>query len=75
MEHMKSNGIQTSIHYPPIHKFQTYDHGDPAPSNLPLTEDVTGREVTLPLYAALTEENVAQVVRSVQSAVNQINKK
>ena len=75
MEHMKSTGIQTSIHYPPIHKFQTYDHGDPAPSNLPLTEDVTGREVTLPLYAALTEENVAQVVRSVQSAVNQINKK
>jgi dTDP-4-amino-4,6-dideoxygalactose transaminase len=31
--------------------------------------------VTLPLYAALTEENVTQVVRSVQSAVNQVNKK
>ena len=68
MEHMKTNGIQTSIHYPPIHKFQTYSQGNEALSNLPMTENVAGREVTLPLYAGLTDDNIAYVVQTVRSA-------
>jgi dTDP-4-amino-4,6-dideoxygalactose transaminase len=70
MEHMKSNGIQTSIHYPPIHKFKTYTEGSGALYNLPLTENVAGREVTLPLYPGLTDENVADVVHAVQGAIH-----
>ncbi len=68
MEHLKTNGIQTSIHYPPIHKFQTYSEGGEARYNLPMTENVAGREVTLPLFAGLTDENVAYVVEAVRSA-------
>jgi dTDP-4-amino-4,6-dideoxygalactose transaminase len=68
MEHMKTNGIQTSIHYPPIHKFQTYSEGGETRYNLPMTENVAGREVTLPLYAGLTDDNVAYVVQTVQKA-------
>jgi len=75
MEHLKSNGIQTSIHYPPIHKFLTYAEGSDAQLDLPLTETVSSREVTLPLFAALTEENVVDVVRSVQGAVQKLNSK
>ena len=74
MEHMKSNGIQTSIHYPPIHKFKTYTEGGEV-YNLPITENVAGREVTLPLYPGLTDENVADVVLSVQGAIHQANNK
>jgi dTDP-4-amino-4,6-dideoxygalactose transaminase len=74
MEHMKSNGIQTSIHYPPIHKFKTYAEGGEV-YNLPITENVAGREVTLPLYPGLTDENVADVVLSVQGAIHQANNK
>jgi len=73
MEHMKSNGIQTSIHYPPIHKFKTYTGGSEALYNLPITENVAGREVTLPLYPGLTEENVADVVHAVQSGISKAN--
>jgi len=75
MEHLKSNGIQTSIHYPPIHKFLTYAEGSDAQLDLRLTETVSSREVTLPLFAALTEENVVDVVRSVQGAVQKLNSK
>lgn len=75
MEHMKTNGIQTSIHYPPIHKFQTYSQGNEALSNLPLTENVAGREVTLPLYAGLTDDNIAYVVQTVRSAFFKGNNK
>jgi dTDP-4-amino-4,6-dideoxygalactose transaminase len=68
MEHLKTNGIQTSIHYPPIHKFQTYSESGEDHYNLPMTENVAGREVTLPLYAGLTDENIAYVAQTVRSA-------
>jgi dTDP-4-amino-4,6-dideoxygalactose transaminase len=71
MEHLKSNGIQTSIHYPPIHKFKTYSESAGAPYDLPVTENVAGREVTLPLYAGLTDDQVTYVVQAVQSAFRQ----
>ncbi len=74
MEHMKSNGIQTSIHYPPIHKFQAYTKGGKAHFDLPVTDNVTRREVTIPLYPGLTDENVADVVHSIQDAIHKTDK-
>jgi dTDP-4-amino-4,6-dideoxygalactose transaminase len=68
MEHMKSQGIQTSIHYPPIHKFKIYQD---AKNNLPVTENVADREVTLPLYPNLKDEEVALVVQAVRAAFRQ----
>jgi dTDP-4-amino-4,6-dideoxygalactose transaminase len=75
MEHLKTNGIQTSIHYPPIHKFRTYAEGGEALHNLPITENIAGREVTLPLYPGLTDDNVAYVVNAVRSAIHKLNDK
>jgi dTDP-4-amino-4,6-dideoxygalactose transaminase len=66
MEQMKAQGIQTSIHYPPIHTFKAYVEKGISSDNLPVTEDVASREVTLPLYPTMTEnqaESVAQAVR------------
>jgi dTDP-4-amino-4,6-dideoxygalactose transaminase len=63
MEQMKLQGIQTSIHYPPVHKFQIYTAV--ASVHLPVTEDVASREVTLPLYPTLTEGQVEMVARAV----------
>ncbi len=47
---MKAQGIQTSIHYPPIHQFSYYRGLYPPETvRLPITEEVGAREVTLPL--------------------------
>jgi dTDP-4-amino-4,6-dideoxygalactose transaminase len=73
MEHLKTNGIQTSIHYPPIHKFKTYSESVGAPYDLPMTENVASREVTLPLYAGLTNDQVAYVAQTVRSAFLKVN--
>jgi dTDP-4-amino-4,6-dideoxygalactose transaminase len=70
MENMKSQGIQTSVHYPPIHSFTAYT-GNGNHYSLPRTDDIAAREVTLPLYPALTDENVVAVVRAVAQALNQ----
>jgi dTDP-4-amino-4,6-dideoxygalactose transaminase len=68
MEGMKAAGVQTSIHYPPIHTFTYYRHRYPAVT-LPETESIASRQVTLPLYPALTDEDIAYVVSSAQSAL------
>jgi dTDP-4-amino-4,6-dideoxygalactose transaminase len=59
-------GIQTSVHYPPAHLFrhyrETYGY---APGDLPVTEDLAERGITLPLYPTLTPGQVDQVCGSI----------
>jgi dTDP-4-amino-4,6-dideoxygalactose transaminase len=69
IDSMRSNGIQTSIHYPPVHKFSYYRQRYPNVT-LPYTDDVAGREVTLPLYPGMTDEQVRLVVDAVFSSLN-----
>ena len=60
-------GIQTSVHYPAIHKFSIYkDYG----AVLPQTEYVTDHEITLPMYAALTTEQVDYICETLNKAIN-----
>jgi dTDP-4-amino-4,6-dideoxygalactose transaminase len=63
-ELLKADGIQTSIHYPPIHHFTAFRKLNSAVS-LPVTEAFASRELTLPLYPALSESQVDMVVSSV----------
>ncbi|MCF6150439.1 MAG: DegT/DnrJ/EryC1/StrS family aminotransferase [Candidatus Kuenenia sp.] len=59
MGYMKQNGIQTSIHYPPAHLFDFYRRMYGYKEGmLPLTEEVSKREVTLPLYPSMNEDHV-----------------
>jgi dTDP-4-amino-4,6-dideoxygalactose transaminase len=67
MDHLKKNGIQTSIHYPPIHTFSSYNSGNKW--QLPLTEKVASLEVTLPLYPTMSDENVLEVVTAISQVV------
>lgn len=70
IEKIKVEGIQTSFHYPPIHTFSAYKHSwKKVP--LPVTEAIAEREVTLPLYPTLHEDDVLTVVQAVADALNQ----
>jgi len=68
IEVIKLGGIQTSIHYPPVHRFSYYRQRYPDIS-LPLTEGVAKREVTLPLYPGMTDEQVNLVIGAVWKAL------
>jgi len=65
MSDLRDAGIQSSIHYRPIHTFRYYvqKYGI---MELPNTEQVGQREVTLPLYPTMGEEQVDLVVRKVK---------
>lgn len=70
MDGMKANGIQTSIHYPPIHHFEAYRSVETGLPSLPMTEAIATRELTLPLYPAMSPEDVRLVVRSLQTSLH-----
>ena len=67
MEALKKDGIQTSIHYPPIHRFTNFSTGD----LLPLTEQAAARELTLPLFAHLSTHQVDSVMVALRNALQQ----
>jgi len=59
MKFLKREKIQTSIHYPPIHRFSYYRKNLGAGRDeLPLTEYVGRHEVTLPLHPLLKKEDI-----------------
>lgn len=71
MTQLRKQGIQTSIHYPPIHKFHYYQKTFGKDIfNLPLTEEAGKREVTLPMYPEMKENDVKFVSKCVLGYLN-----
>ncbi|MFX0200693.1 MAG: DegT/DnrJ/EryC1/StrS family aminotransferase [Candidatus Hodarchaeota archaeon] len=71
MQYMREKGIQTSIHYPPIHLLSYYKKLLGLNDSLPLTENVGRREITLPLFPKMDEEDVDYVVESIKEYLSQ----
>lgn len=57
--------IQTSVHYPPAHRFSIYRDSS---TELPLTDDYADRTVTLPMYAHMTLPQQDRVIDALISA-------
>jgi dTDP-4-amino-4,6-dideoxygalactose transaminase len=75
MDDLKKSGIQTSIHYPPVHTFQIYqEEWIKRNEDLPYTDVVAAREVTLPLFATMRKEQVEWVIQAVREAIDKVNK-
>jgi dTDP-4-amino-4,6-dideoxygalactose transaminase len=67
-QQMHAERIQTSVHYPPIHRFTAYaEAGGRRP--LPQTDELAERIVTLPLYPHMTPDDVDLVAATLASAV------
>ncbi len=66
-------GVQTSVHYRPVHKFRYFlDHFPDV--NLPETEEFGLRELTLPLYPSMRDEDVEFVVDALARAIEIVEK-
>ena len=68
-EYIHAAGIQTSVHYPAVHRFSTYREFGAV---LPRTEYVSDNEITLPMYAALTEEQVDFICEVFEKALHEV---
>lgn len=69
-EGLAAKGVQTSVHYQPVHLFRIYrERFGCKPGELPLTEWVANREITLPLYPAMTQDDVTYVTESLKDCL------
>ncbi len=69
-EAMKEAGIQTSLHYPPVHSFTHHRHSDRVRKDeLQLVDSIADRMLTLPLYPGLSDKDLDLVVRSLANSI------
>lgn len=74
MERLKEKGVQTSIHYPPIHLFTFYQGRFGYKKNILLfTEEAGKMEVTLPLHPMMTKNDVEYIVNSIKGLTTELN--
>jgi dTDP-4-amino-4,6-dideoxygalactose transaminase len=71
IDSMRAEGIQTSIHYPPIHRFSYFTQRYPHVS-LPITESVSSRQVTLPLFGSMSDQAVEMVIAAVYKSLDAV---
>jgi len=64
---LTAGGVQTSVHYPPIHAFSAY--AETAGRPLPRTDEIAGRLLTLPLYPTLADGAVQHVADRLLAAL------
>jgi len=59
-EHLDSKGISSKVYFNPVHLEPYYKRNYPEP-NLPVTEDIAGRILTLPFYPHMTETEITAI--------------
>ncbi|PBO85666.1 MAG: glutamine--scyllo-inositol aminotransferase [Thaumarchaeota archaeon] len=59
METMKDNGIETGIHYTPIHKMTYYKSS----IKLPITEKISKNIVSIPIHPNLSESDINKIIK------------
>jgi dTDP-4-amino-4,6-dideoxygalactose transaminase len=63
---LAQRGIQTSVHFSPVHRFELYaDSG----AELPVADAFADRTVSLPMFAEMTEEEQSLVIEAVREAL------
>lgn len=65
-ELLAQDGIQTSVHYPAVHRFSIYKEFT-AP--LPVTEYVTDNLITLPMFGNLSKDKVQNIAEALNKAL------
>ncbi|MHB8656864.1 MAG: DegT/DnrJ/EryC1/StrS family aminotransferase [Solirubrobacteraceae bacterium] len=60
-------GVQTSIHYPPLHMSRAF--ADSPPVCLAVTEDYCSRTLTIPLFPHMTDAQCELVIHSIKTSL------
>jgi dTDP-4-amino-4,6-dideoxygalactose transaminase len=69
---LEEKGILTGIHYPvPLHLTGAYQAlGAPGRGSMPVTETLAGEILSLPMYAELSDEQIAYIIHALQEFIH-----
>ncbi len=74
IEFLKAHKIGTGIHYPvPLHLQKAYRSLNYCKGDFPITEEVAGEILSLPMYPQLTEEQRERVISTVHAFVERMS--
>lgn len=69
-KYMRKHGVGVNVHYIPIHKFTYYrDNFDIKNINLPVTEEVFDRIITLPLFPKMELDQLEYIIETMRGYV------
>ena len=65
IEYLNAKGIEVGTHYSPVHSFSAYK--DRFPADVPVTNGIADKIVTLPIHTNLKDEEVTYIIDSINS--------
>jgi len=68
--HLTKNGINTKVYFNPVHLKTVYKNMGCSEGDLPKTEALSGKVLTLPMYPSLTEAEMDHIINSVEEFFN-----
>jgi dTDP-4-amino-4,6-dideoxygalactose transaminase len=63
---LHEKGIQTSVHYPAVHRFSIYKNEY---TELPITDYIVDNEITLPMYSRLSVSDIEYIVTTLKEVL------
>jgi dTDP-4-amino-4,6-dideoxygalactose transaminase len=70
---MKAKNIGVNVHYIPIYKFSYYkENFSFNTKDFPVTEDISSKIVTLPIFPKMSNEDVKDVVSAVKESIEEL---
>ena len=66
VNYLSDKGIATNKHYPiPMHMQECYKELNIPEGTLPISEEISATQLSLPLYYGMTEEEIQYVIDSI----------
>ena len=69
IDEMERRGIETRVYFPPVHRQPIFVGTSPA---LPVTEDVAGRILSLPIHSRLTFDELEEVAEALAETIGAV---
>lgn len=63
---LAQNGIESRVYFPPVHRQPIFEDRT---ADLPVTDDLAGRILSLPMHSLLTTDEVADIARALGAAM------
>lgn len=67
MKYLADNSIMTKVYFPPTHLTHFYRNELGYNVKLPVTEEISGQILTLPMYPTITKEEMNYIVEKIES--------
>jgi perosamine synthetase len=72
MSGLRDTGVETSVHFRPLHHLHWFRaHAEVGPGGAPVADRLAGRALSLPLHLGLREDDVGFVCERIANMMNE----